>query len=128
EVRLFLRREHHAVGRAGRIGRAKINSHKILSHQAGEFDDSLAVRLHHGVGMKFHRDLDLVAGERDFFDTANLHTGHFNTVADLQILHRVEQGVEAVAAVEGFHAAERFHDEEGGEDDENDKYAQAGFK
>ena len=59
EVGLLLGGEHRAVDRPGRIRRPKIDGHKILPHQAGEFDDGLAVGFYDGIGVKFHRDFDL---------------------------------------------------------------------
>ena len=98
EVGLLLGGQHRAVNGAWRFGRAETDGDKILPHQAGEFDDGLAVRFHDGIGVEFHRDLDPVAGELDFFDAADFHAGHFDAVADLQVLHGVEQGAEMVAA------------------------------
>ncbi len=128
EVGLFHGRKHRAVNRIGRVRRPKVNGNKILPHQAGEFDDGLAVRFHDGVGMKFHRDTGLVVDERDFFDAADFHAGHFDAVAGLQVLHGVEQRADAVAVAEPVGAAERFDDGPGGKDRQNHKNAELGFE
>jgi hypothetical protein len=78
--------------------------------------------------MKLHHDFDLVAGERDFFDAADFDAGQFDTVADLLVLHGVEQSVEAVTAAERFHAAQCLDDGPGGKDRQDHKNAQTGFK
>ena len=72
--------------------------------------------------------LTCVAGKHDFFNPADFHAGHFDAVADLQILHGGKQGIEPVTAAEGFHAAERFRDEPTGKHGENDKIAEPGFQ
>ncbi len=78
--------------------------------------------------MKFHRDFDLVAGQRNFFDAPDFHAGHFDAVANLQVLHGVEQRANAVAAVEGGQAAQCFNNEHGGHGHEDHENAQTGFE
>ena len=99
-----------------------------MPHQAGEFDDGLAVRFNHSVGMKLHRDAGPAIDEYDFFDAANFHAGHFNAVAGLQVLHGVKQRADAVAVAEQVGAAKRFDDGPGGKDGQNHKNAEAGFE
>ena len=102
EIGLFLGLQQRAVHRRGRVGRAEADGNEILPHQAGEHDDGRAVGFHHGVGVEFHRDLDLAVGERNLLDAADFHAGHLDVVAHLQFLRGVEQGVEVVAAAAAF--------------------------
>ena len=112
----------------GASGEPKVDGDKILPHQAGELDGGLAVGFHDGVGVQFHGDFDLVVGELDVLDAADFDAGHFHAVADLQILHGVEQRVDVVAALEQFQAAERFDDDHGGEDGQGHEDAEPGFE
>src|SRR5208282_1196286 len=128
EVGLFLGLNHHALRRRLRPRRAKVNGNKILPHQSGKFNGGLAVRPYDGVGMQFHRDAHLIAGQPDFLDAADFDAGQPDAVAHLQVLHRVEQCIDVVAAPEHFHAAEGFDDDPGGEDGKDDKIAEFGFE
>ena len=40
-----------------------------------------------GVAVQFQGDFDLIVGESDFFDLADLDAGHFHGVADFEFLH-----------------------------------------
>ena len=105
----------------GRDIRAKADGDEILPHQAGEFDGRLAVGLDQRALVQSHHDIDLVAGEFDVINAADLHAGHLDAVAHFQVLHGVKLRADVVAVAEKITAAERFNDRPGGQHHEDDK-------
>ena len=128
QIWLLARFQNRSLARFRRGRRAERDGHKILSHQAGELDDRLAVGLDHGVGFQFHRHIYFGIRQRNAFHTADFYARHFHAVAGLQILRGFKLRVDVIAAAEKIAAAQSLDDGPRDQHRQHDESAEFSFK
>ena len=97
------------------LRRAEVHGDEVLPQQPGEFNRRDAVGLHLRRGAHFHHDQDFIVGELDVLHPPDFHARHLDPVADLEVLHVAEEGVDMLAGLEALKAAHSFQNDRAGQ-------------
>lgn len=119
--------QNYSIGGVRGVGASKIQRDEILRHQPREADPRLGISFHVGLPVEIHGHLRHRVSQDYSSDGADGHACHFDRVADLEFMDRLEQRAHVKAALEEGESAEELRNDKYEYNGKDEKHAQFAF-